>query len=300
MKRIYFLVLAFTFGSLSASVVTAQTTTVDPGVEINSVVWATRNVNAPGSFAINPEDAGMFYVWNRELGWSSTDPLTDSDGGTTWIWTNSSPGGLEWAESTNPSPLGWRVPTIDEINTLLDTDKVTNEWTEQNGKNGRKFTDKATGNSIFLPAAGYRSYNGGALESMGVEGRYWSATSACGVCFFARNLEFNSNAIGRSPDSRTNGYSIRCIKSNNTAISDVAIDKSDFNLSANPAGNRLSLSGLQGNETLRIYNIGGSLLYSGQATGETETVSISRLPAGMYFVNIQSKERISTCKFIKK
>jgi hypothetical protein len=78
------------------------------------------------------------------------------------------------------------------------------------------------------------------------------------------------------------------------------VDKDAFNLSANPVGDRLSLSGLQGNETLRIYNIGGSLLSTGKATGETETVSIAHLPAGMYFISIQSNERISTFKFLRK
>ena len=33
----------------------------DPnGVEINGLMWATRNVDKPGTFAENPEDFGMF------------------------------------------------------------------------------------------------------------------------------------------------------------------------------------------------------------------------------------------------
>ncbi|MDR1809513.1 MAG: hypothetical protein LBR34_03800, partial [Prevotella sp.] len=70
---------------------TTTSTTTDPGVVINGVRWATRNVDAPGTFAATPESAGMFYQWNRSLGWSSSNPLVNSNGGTTW--DNSAPSG---------------------------------------------------------------------------------------------------------------------------------------------------------------------------------------------------------------
>ena len=45
--------------------------TLNKRVVINGVRWATCNVDAPGNFAANPEDAGMFYQWNRKVGWSA-------------------------------------------------------------------------------------------------------------------------------------------------------------------------------------------------------------------------------------
>jgi len=59
---------------------------------------------------------------------------------------------------------------------MIDTDKVTIEWKTLNGVGGREFTDKVTGNSIFLPAAGYRSNTTGALLNVGTHGEYWSST----------------------------------------------------------------------------------------------------------------------------
>ncbi len=57
---------------------------------------------------------------------------------------------------------GWRMPTNEEWQELLDN--TTNTWTTQNGVNGRLFT-ATNGNSLFLPAAGYRDdsnlYNSG-------------------------------------------------------------------------------------------------------------------------------------------
>ncbi|MDR1197516.1 MAG: hypothetical protein LBK94_00690, partial [Prevotellaceae bacterium] len=51
----------------------------DKSVTINGVKWAACNVDAPGTFAANPEDAGMFYQWNRKVPWSSTGDISDWD-----------------------------------------------------------------------------------------------------------------------------------------------------------------------------------------------------------------------------
>jgi hypothetical protein len=138
-------------------------------VEINGVRWATRNVAEFGTFAASPESPGMFYQWNRKKAWPATGEVTG--------WDSSIPTGDSWEKENDPSPAGCRVPTIDEIKSLLDEDNVTNEWTTVNGVTGRKFTDLATGASIFLPAVHYRDYYG--MISYDVEivnsGPYWSS-----------------------------------------------------------------------------------------------------------------------------
>jgi uncharacterized protein (TIGR02145 family) len=147
----------------------AQSNTKDEGVIINGVKWATRNVDEPGTFAPTPESTGKFYQWNRKKAWNTTDQkVTD--------WDNSIPDGIEWEKVNDPSPEGWRVPTLNEIKFLFDTTQVSSEWTIQSGVNGRKFTDKENGNSLFLPAVGYRNGSGGTLYHAGVDGCYWSST----------------------------------------------------------------------------------------------------------------------------
>jgi len=148
--------------------------TTDLGVVINGVKWATRNIDKPGTFASTPESAGMFYQWNRKIGWSASDSLVNSNGGTEW--DNSAADGLEWLSENDPSPSGWQVPTFDEIRTLFDITKVASEWTKLNGVYGRQFTDKATGKFMFLPAVGQRSGNNGSMFMSG-GGFYWSATA---------------------------------------------------------------------------------------------------------------------------
>jgi uncharacterized protein (TIGR02145 family) len=103
--------------------------------------------------------------------------MINSDGSSVWIYSPShTDNGNRWLDANDPSPSGWRVPSSGEIETLLDTEKVSNEWTTQNGVKGTKFTDKATGNSIFLPATGSRMSGGGVLSNVGTYGYYWSRT----------------------------------------------------------------------------------------------------------------------------
>ena len=145
------------------------------GVWINGVVWAKCNVDEIGKFASTPESAGKFYQWNRKKAWSASEPTA---GIAINNWDTSMPTCIAWEKVNDPSPVGWRIPTIDEFKKLLEKDKVDQEWTSQNGMNGIKFTDKITGNSIFLPAFNGRDGDNGSLSTTAGNnyGNYWSST----------------------------------------------------------------------------------------------------------------------------
>ncbi|MCL2327680.1 MAG: fibrobacter succinogenes major paralogous domain-containing protein [Bacteroidetes bacterium] len=177
--------------------------TTDTCVVINGVKWATRNVDAFGTFAEKPESAGMFYQWNRKKAWSATGEVAN--------WDSSVPTGTTWEKSNDPSPKGWRVPTKAELQSLFDTEKVTNVRTTQNGVNGRKFTDRTTGNSLLLPAAGYRDYSDGALYGAGVRGFYWSSTPYETVEMYAYAAGFYEGGAYVYYDGRRDGLSVRCV-----------------------------------------------------------------------------------------
>lgn len=66
----------------------------------------------------------------------------------------------------------WRMPTQKDFKELVE--KTTNEWTTLNGINGRLFTSKTNGNSIFIPAAGYRWCD--SINERGSEGYVWSSS----------------------------------------------------------------------------------------------------------------------------
>ncbi len=145
-----------------------KTATTDPGVIINGVRWATRNVDVPGIFADKTESVGKLYQWNRKVAWNATDETVEG-------WDDTMPEGTEWEKANDPSPAGWRVPTFSEIKSLFDEEKVSYTQAIRHGVTGMKFTDRTTGASIFLPAAGNRSGEDGTLYTESVAS-YWSST----------------------------------------------------------------------------------------------------------------------------
>jgi uncharacterized protein (TIGR02145 family) len=149
---------------------TATCTVTVRGALLNGVVWALRNVDAVGAFAVAPESTGKFYQWNRKVAWAGTFNENQLISG----WDASTPTGTEWAKANDPSPAGWRVPKLAEIEKLLDVAKVGRTWTAQNGINGYRFTDNTNGASIFLPAVG--NIDNGYHRHYGTDGYYWSAT----------------------------------------------------------------------------------------------------------------------------
>ena len=179
--------------------------TTDPGVVINGVKWATRNVDAFGSFTATPESPCMFYQWNNKTAWSATEP---SAGIAIDNWDSSFPASITWEKTNDPSPKGWRIPTEKEQRSLFDTEKVSNEWTTQNDVTGRKFTDKATGNTLFLPAAGFRLSYDGSLLYVGTGGYYWGSSEIGSDDDYV--VRFDSDYAGMNY-CRPSGFSVRCV-----------------------------------------------------------------------------------------
>ncbi len=181
----------------------------DEGVVINGVRWATRNVDAPGTFTSKPEDFGMFYQWNSNIGWKANQ-LINSNGETAWnsSWTGgySTPSSSDiWTLDNDPSPTGWRIPTGDEIALLR---AAPNEWATVNGVYGRMYGTPP--NTIFFPMAGYRNYGSGRVEYAGMCGRYWGSTAQDKV--YTNTLDFfNSTPVGFYPTYRSCGFNIRCV-----------------------------------------------------------------------------------------
>jgi uncharacterized protein (TIGR02145 family) len=180
----------------------------DEGVVINGIKWATRNVDKPGTFAAKPEDAGMFYQWNRKVGWNVTDPIINSDGDTTW--NSSTPTGDTWEKTNDPCPIGWRIPTRTEAEKLIETD---NKWTTRNGIKGRLFSDGT--NTLFFPVTGYRGYRDGLFDHSAKEyGYYWTNTSnlsAVALGFRRDSRYTNTVAVQMSGFYKETGFSCRCV-----------------------------------------------------------------------------------------
>ncbi|MCL2649609.1 MAG: T9SS type A sorting domain-containing protein [Candidatus Azobacteroides sp.] len=81
----------------------------------------------------------------------------------------------------------------------------------------------------------------------------------------------------------------------NTSIQELY--QSPIAISPSPATDFISVSGLQGNEMLYVYNINGQQLLSRKASGETEQIAVSHLPTGIYLLKTNDGQMI---KWVKK
>ena len=140
-------------------------------------------------------------------------------------WTVAAP---QWPADTDPCPEGWRVPTGEELMSLLpglsQNDYVTgllSHWTSSNpdkksehyGLPGFFFygnTTETTGNKVFLPAAGFRTFDFAGAHVRGLSGCYWSssANGADGAWY----MDFNRKGyIDTYYAHQANGRSVRCV-----------------------------------------------------------------------------------------
>jgi hypothetical protein len=217
--------------------------TIDEGVMINGVKWATRNLAAHGKFADKPEDRGALFQWGRKGDGHEqrTSPNYPTDN------TNGEEGVVSGAENFDIhgqivktheaygkfikqmySPRDWRDP---QINTLWNAGSETvpvktandpcpvgwraptatefeslgnGSWTNA-PVHGRNF---GSGTDIlFLPAAGERDFRTGAVLYEGY-GYYWSVTTSSN---FSRSLAISSGSCFVVSRFRAYGYSVRCV-----------------------------------------------------------------------------------------
>ena len=98
----------------------------------------------------------------------------------------------------------WRMPTEDEMTELLNN--CTWTWTTLNGVNGCQVTGPS-GKSIFLPAAGFREYDG--LNYAGSFAIYCSSSLGTDRPSGAHVLAFYSDNMSMGGNYRFCGYSVR-------------------------------------------------------------------------------------------
>ena len=179
---------------------------VDMGL---SVKWATCNVGAS-----KPEDYGDYYAWGEtevkgDYSESNYAYCKRSFRRTKYDSLGGNIAGTEFDVARKKWGSTWRLPTHAEQDELINNCTLT--WTRQNGVNGYKVTSKKNGNSIFLPAAGYR--RGTYLDGSGSYGDYWLGSLDESLSRRFRSganfLCFNSGDYGWGYDNRYYGFSVR-------------------------------------------------------------------------------------------
>lgn len=175
---------------------------VDLGLP-SGTLWAKYNIGAT-----KETEYGDLFAWGATEPYrmNGTTPLDNTDNYAKSyantiqhdIYPNEDVATVKWGK-------GWCMPTKAQFDELLAN--TTNEWTTQNGINGRKFT-ASNGNSIFFPAAGYVS--GGSLGLRGSGGHFWSRTRNSATNGW--RLYVGSDGAGMDGSNRLHGFSVRPVR----------------------------------------------------------------------------------------
>ena len=194
------------------------TDTTDPGVDIGGTVWATRNVNTPGTFVDNPEDFGMFYQWSRDIPWLTTgDAPVSVPAGATWGQSFPLSFATHWNNGVGPCADGWRLPNRNDFTALYNSG--SHIWTEDwEGTTVSGYVFGTAPNQIFMPAAGGRDVPGAlraGTEGAGSRGHYWTVGNGTAVSETdVLTIGFGSSVPGFVLFNRANGFTVRCVRVN--------------------------------------------------------------------------------------
>ena len=176
----------------------------------SGTLWANMNVGANA-----PEEYGSYFAWGETeaketYNWST---YFDSDfdrynleSGLRELLPEDDAATANWGS-------GWQMPSKEQIDELINSEYTTAEWTTQGGVNGRLITSKSNGNSIFLPAAGYRYDT--SLNYAGSDGNYWSRSLSTNYSDYAYRLYFNSGNVVTYYYYRSSGQSVRPVRVQN-------------------------------------------------------------------------------------
>ena len=207
------------------------TQAIDLGLP-SGILWANMNVGAT-----TEEGYGQYFAWGETTGYGSdtndghffnwyrykwgTDTSLKKYCSSTQNGTVDNKTVLELSDDAARTIWGgdWRMPTSEEFKELLDN--TTQERTTVNGINGIRLTSKINGNSVFLPASGYRKDNEIKLYESGAY--YWTSSiymyKDYGTSTFkpfdtyASAYGFNAtgNIYGPTENSRYYGLGIRAV-----------------------------------------------------------------------------------------
>ncbi len=190
---------------------------VDLGLP-SGTLWATCNVGAN-----SPEEYGDYFAWGETepkeyYDWSAykwcngrSDMLTKycsegSYGNNGYVDNKSELDPEDDAAYINWGAM-WRIPTQEQQDELRNNCTWTR--TQRNGVNGQLATGP-NGNTLFLPAAGFRRNE--SLNFADSYGYYWSRSLYLLFPLYACNMYFNPGEVLPYNDYRNLGFTVRAVR----------------------------------------------------------------------------------------
>ena len=200
--------------------------------------WGSYNLGAS-----KPQEYGDYYAWGEtarknDFYWSNYRWCNGSDNTLTKYCNDSSYGYngftdgktvLDQEDDVAHVNLGgkWRMPADAEWTELREM--CTWRWTSVNGVPGDEVIGP-NGNSIFLPAAGYKENTDS--RNIGSNGYYWSSSLSADDPGLASNGYFDLNSVLRDNNYRSNGLPVRPVYGDSfIPVESISLDKTEIVLS---------------------------------------------------------------------
>ena len=192
---------------------------VDLGLP-SGTLWATCNVGAT-----SPEEYGDYFAWGEtqpkeDYSCSTYKYCEGTDNTMTKYCTSSDFGTVD--NKTELEPMDdaatanwgseWQMPSIEQCAELINSNYTTTTWTTLNGVKGTMIVSKQNGNSLFLPATGYRYDT--SLNNVGWDGSYWSRSLDTDRSYNGLYLYFSPGYFSTNdyPSYRYYGQSVRPVR----------------------------------------------------------------------------------------
>ncbi|MGI6231570.1 MAG: hypothetical protein ACOYJF_01815 [Prevotella sp.] len=215
------------YGDVKQFTTSAQTMEyVDLGL---SVMWAQCNIGAE-----TETETGVMTAYGDTTGLMTSTSLDDYTVTTDISGTDNDI--VTKADIDGTSSIKSSMPTATQVKELLQN--TTQTWETVDGVAGVRFTAN-NGNSIFMPAAGYR--NDTTVEGNNVKGLYWSGTVNTVSDDYANTLSLSQSENIAGMSLRDMGLCVRSVRKAPVI---------------NPDNSKLVYGDIEGNGRLRIeiYN----------------------------------------------
>ncbi|MHA7608029.1 FISUMP domain-containing protein [Elizabethkingia meningoseptica] len=196
-----------------------------PAVRINGFIWMRHNLGA--DISADPDvpslnTIGNYYQWGR----SKVVATASTPAGPISGWDNTTiPANNAWNNGTentpvktgnDPCPVGWRVPSMNEIRILFNASNVTYSTTTTSSGTPAYSAEvyKSYRNpsiKITIPLGGSRQWTDGHLVMRGQQGLYSTNTKAGTTSSWEAQFLSGSGFVNFIGQNNFGGLSVRCI-----------------------------------------------------------------------------------------
>lgn len=132
----------------------------------------------------------------------------------------------------------------------------------------------------------------------------WAANPsiAGGITLGATGMEFSPDVVNdRDILVTQNGWTINGDNQGSCVLSIASLVDVNIALYPNPATHQIDISGLKGNETVKMFDSAGRILKTQQVMNTTQSIDLTNFATGLYFINVINMQgENSTFRLIKK